>query len=411
MPRGPFALLFDHRTYRIYWLGQAVSLTGSWMQQVAQGWVIVSLTSSTAAIATVSFVASLPMLALSMHGGVIADRHDRRRILIVTQLGFAALAFAYAALVASGLLTLPWVYAMALMLATVMAYDFPAVQALVPDLVPHERIPDAVALGQTLMHGTRLVGPAIAGILMAATSPAGAFVANGLSFFAVIFSLVIITVPPREKKPRGRGAGGLREAFRYLGEHPTVRALIGYTALCTSFMFPLFVVFGAVFVRDILGGGARHFGLFMSASGLGAMTGALMLLRVPGPWRGAAIIAASVAAAACVAVQSFSTSVAAAIAVQTFVAFFVSIGLGLSSTIVQITVPTELRGRILGLNGLMFTGLMPSAALLLGALGEAIGLRLVMRLCAGVFVLLAVPWLLRAGLGKRMEHRADRVVA
>ena len=172
---GPFSVLTENKTYRTYWLGQLVSMTGSWMQQVAQSWVVVSLTRSTAAIATLSFVASLPMLALTMPGGVLADKHDRRRILIITQLLFAALAFVYAGLYASGHLNLAWVYVLAIGLAIVMAFDFPALQALIPDLVPPPQIPDAVALGQTLMHGTRLIGPALAGLLMAATSPAGAF--------------------------------------------------------------------------------------------------------------------------------------------------------------------------------------------------------------------------------------------
>src|SRR5262249_40948283 len=149
---------------------------------------------------------------------------------------------------------------------TVMAYDFPALQALVPELVPPARIPDAVALNQSLMHGTRMIGPAVAGVVMAATSPAMAFVCNGVSFFAVIYTLAIIRVPAHAPRPTHRGAGGMGEAIRFLRQNPTIGALIGNTALNTMFMFPMFIIFGAAFVKDVLHGGERDFGLVMSAS-------------------------------------------------------------------------------------------------------------------------------------------------
>src|SRR5262249_50118357 len=162
---GRFGVL-GHRSFRVYWLGQAVSLVGTWMQQAAAAWVIVELTSSKASIAAISFVASLPVLGLAIHGGAVADRHDRRRILIVTQVAFALIAFAYAGLLATGRLDLALLYVLAVATGLATAYDLPAQQALIPDLVPRRDIPDAVALNQVIFHGSRLIGPALAAAVL-----------------------------------------------------------------------------------------------------------------------------------------------------------------------------------------------------------------------------------------------------
>jgi MFS family permease len=397
------AVLREERTLRIFVIGQAISLTGLWMQQMASAWVVVGLTRATSAIATVSFVASLPIILLSMKGGAVADRFDRRRVLIATQLCASALAFGFAALLASDRLTLPVLYGLAVVSGSIMAFDLPALQAFVPELVPPARIPVAVALNSMLHHGTRLVGPAIAGALIAATSPAMAFVANGVSFFAVVASLLLIRPPPRPHGERKR-SGGIGEAIRYLRGHRTVQSLIGFTALSTTFLFPIFVVFSAVFVKDVLGGSEADFGIFMSVNGAGALGGALLLLRIPPHLRGPLILAAAMTAAGAMILQSFSRSIPLAVAVQTVLTFGVSLGLGLGSTIVQVLVPPEIRGRVMAFHGIAFTALMPAAALGLGALGDAIGLRWVMRLSAATFALVAIPWLVRGGLWRRTAH-------
>jgi predicted MFS family arabinose efflux permease len=231
-----------------------------------------------------------------------------------------------------------------------------------------------------------------------------AFVANGLSYFAVIASLLRIKVPPRQAHERRGGGGGLREAFAYLRGERVVRACIGFTALSTTFMFPVFVIFSAIFIKDVLHGSSRDFGIFMSASGLGAMTGALMLLRISAEQRGRLMMSVSVVAAGLLLLQSFSRSVALAALVQVCLTFTISIGMGLASTIVQVLVPPSMRGRVMGLSSLSFTGIMPSAALILGAIGDQIGLRAVMRLCAVAYAALVVPWLAAAGLWRRVAH-------
>jgi MFS family permease len=402
---GAIAVLRQHPMLRIFVIGQGISLVGMWMQAMAQSWIVVTLTSSTSAIATVSFVASLPILALSMPGGVIADRLDRRRILIVTQLLLAAQAFLLAWLLSSGRLDLTLLYLVAAGTGAIMAFDVPAMQAFVPSLVPPAHIPVAVALTQMLHHGTRFVGPALAGALIAATSPSMALVANGLSFFAVIFSLMAIRPPPRPIVAGAPRAGGLGEALRHVGSDAVTRALLGYTALTTTLLFPFFVVFSALFVKDLLGGREAEFGWFMSVNGAGALAGALLLLRIPPAWRGRSILGAATIAATALATQSYTTSFSVALPLQVAITFGVSLGLGLSATIVQVLVPPHMRGRVMALNGMAFTGLMPSAALLLGAVADAVGLRATMRLCAALFAAIVAPWLLSAGLGRKVAHQ------
>lgn len=410
MPESALAVLREERPLRIFVIGQAISLTGMWMQQMASAWVVVGLTRATAAIATVSFVASLPIILLSPVSGPTADRFERRRVLIVTQIGAAAVAFSFAALIAGGLLTLPVLYGLAMMSGAVIAFDLPALQSFVPELVPPSRIPVAVALNSMLHHGTRLLGPALAGALIAATSTAMAFVANGVSFIAVIISLLMIRAPHHPHAQKQRGGKGIGEAVRYLRTQPTVLALIGLTGLTTSFLFPIFVVFSAVFVKDILHGSEADFGIFMSVNGAGALVGALLLLRIPARLRGPLIIAAAASAAAAMAIQSYSQSIARAIAIQAVLTFSVSLSLGLGATIVQVLVPSGIRGRVMAFHGISFTALMPASALGLGFLGDAIGLRNVMRLSAGTFAVLALTWLIRAGLLRPTAHTQPETV-
>jgi MFS family permease len=400
------AVLREHRIFRIYFVGQAISLVGLWMQQVAQSWVIVSLTGNPGAVASVSFVASLPILLLSMQGGVVADRYERRKILIVTQLAMAALAFSYALLVGSGRLTMPILYALVVGLGVVAAFDLPAMQALVPDLVAKEAIPDAIALNQSLMHGTRILGPALAGALMAVTSVAMAFVANGVSYFAVVWSLAVIRVPPRPPRPKKPGSGGLGEGIRYVLHNRLPGTLVGFTALTTMLVFPVLIVFLAIFVKAHLHGDAGALGLIFSMSGVGAMGGALLLLAVPAPLRGRTMIVATLASAGALLLFSTMHVVWAAALVQLLLALCVAVAIGLGTTLLQVVVPPDLRGRVMGIYGLMWTGLMPSAALVLGGIANLIGLRLTMHLMAAAYALLAVPWLLGAGLWKKEIHAA-----
>lgn len=397
LPGGAWAAL-SHRPFRVYFLGQAISLIGLWMQQVAQGIVVVNLADSKAAFATVAVTASVPMVVLSLQGGVIADRCDRRRILMITQVGLAGLAFAYALLVWTGWLHMAHVYALAAVWGIIAAFDLPAQQALVPELVPAAQIPQAVALNQSLFHGSRLFGPALGTLLIGATSVGAAFVANGLSYFAVVWSLAVIRAAAPAAPPRPPpGPNALADGLRYVWRTRDVRALVGFTFLTTALIFPLLIVFMPVAVKEFFGD-EHQLGILMSASGLGAMSGALSLLRIRAEARGPGIVIACVFAAALLVGFSFTRDSWTGAVVVTGLAYAVSLAMGLSVTIMQVTVPDELRGRVMGVHGLGFTALTPLAALALGLVADAIGLRTTLRIMSVAYVAIALPWLVRAGV-------------
>lgn len=388
-----------HRPFRIYLSGQAISLVGVWMQQVAQQLVILKLTGNLAVFATVNLIASLPMVVFTLLGGVIADRFDRRKILIATQVGLMVLAFIYAGMVATKI-ELWQVYVIAFFLGLVAAFDLPASQGLVPELVPPQAIASAVAVNQSVFHGARFIGPSLGGYLVGATSLAFAFIANGVSYLAVIVSLMVIRTPPRPARsgPPPGGWAAFVDGLRYLGTQPRIRALIGLTALTTCLVFTFLIIFSAPFVAQALHGSERDIGLVMGGSGLGAMIGSLAVLAVPSTMRGRAIMIGVVAIAGMLFAVSESPGVIAAAVLVTILAGTVAMTMGLSNQIIQMTVPNELRGRVMSVYMVTFIGVMPFGGLALGALANEIGLPETMKVMAGTYVVLATAWLARARL-------------
>ena len=269
--------VLKNRDFRLYWFGQGISLTGTWMQVMAQGWVVTSMTKAAWVLGALNVTSTFPILALSMQGGVVADRFEKRRVLIATQVAMMLLAFFFAALVFSGRIALWHIFTMAFLIGLATAFDFPAAQAFPPELVQPTEIPKAVALMQSIFHGSRLVGPAVAGILVGRFGEGSAFLANGFSFIAVIFTLLLIH-DRNQRGGSGKRTGGMKEGFRYVKSDPTALGLIELTALTTTFVFPFLIVLMLYFVRHVLRESAEGMGLIMSFSGLGSLIGALVLL-------------------------------------------------------------------------------------------------------------------------------------
>jgi MFS family permease len=365
------------------------------MQSVAQGWVVVGLTSSATTVAFVMFVSSLPMIALSLHGGLVADRFSRRKVLIVTQVLLALLAAAYGTLVATHTLTLAWVYVLALGLGAVIAFDLPAAGAMVPDLVPAADVPRAFALNMAAFHAARLVGPSLAAILIASLGTASAFYVNAISYLAVIWSLSVIRPTAQRPAADARGLSGLVEGLRYIRATPLTAAIIGFTGISTMFIFPLIIVFMPLVVKQVFHGDEKALGSMMSGAGLGAMLGALTLLRVPSRARGVAILLSAAGAGVMLFAITLARTPWQATALVPVMSYCVAVSIGLGATILQITAPGALRGRVLAVHTLMWTGLMPSAALGLGLLADRLDLRATLRLMAGAYLILGVGWLLR----------------
>jgi len=215
-----------NREFTLFWSGQAISQTGTWMQQFAQGWVVATLASSALALASVNLAASIPILLLTPFGGVAADRMDRRRILLFTQTVLAVLAIVLGVVIQAGDLRLWEVWLVALLLGVATAYDLSAYQAFYPQLVEREDLPQAIALNQATFHGSRIIGPALASWLVARWGTAAAFYANGASFLAVIGSLLLIRPAPAIGTT-GHTRLSIGEGVRYVREHPHIVALLG----------------------------------------------------------------------------------------------------------------------------------------------------------------------------------------
>jgi MFS family permease len=388
-PATPLAVL-KNRTFRIYWIGQAISLVGTWMQTMAQQWVVAGLSDSATVLGALVVVGNLPIVALSLKGGSLADRFEKRRILLRTQVAMMLLAFAFAALAFTGQIALWHVFVLAFLLGIATAFDLPAAQSFAPELVAPAQIPKAVALMQTIFHGSRLIGPALAGLLVDNFGEGSAFLANGLSFVAVIYSLVLIKPAAGADPPAARPKGNIREGFAYVRSERWVMALILLTALTTSLIFPFVVVLMVYYVRHVLAADAQGMGIMLSASGLGSLLGVLLLL-VGGPktrlWR---LFAGVLGSALALLGLSFTRGLYAALPLYLALAFSVSSLMGTISQAVQEYVPGALRGRVMSIYSIAFSGLMPFAGLLLSRLVDQAGLPLIMRVCGGLYAGLAL---------------------
>jgi len=365
-----------------------VSLTGTWMQQMAQSWVLTGLSLNARDLGISTLIGSLPILLLSLKAGSLADRIDKRRILITTQIGMMVLALAFAAFALKGWLTVGLIFVMSGLLGLVTAFDLPAAQALPPELVEPKEIGGAVALMQQIFHGARLVGPAIAGILIARYGTASAFIANGLSYIAVVWSLAVIQ--PRDKRAgaaKKQAGGGFREGLAYVRKDPVIRPLMLLAALTTGTVFPFIAVLMAYYVRRVMHSeDASVAGTIMSMTGLGSFLGATAILWGNAAsrryWLAGGIIGVSIA----VVGLAIYPVVAIAAPLVGLLAFSVSSMLGRVSQTVQERAPAELRGRVMGVFSMAWTGVMPFASLGISALADHIEYPATMKLAAGVYL-------------------------
>jgi MFS family permease len=403
--RGGLAVLgvLRHREFALFWSGQTISLVGTWMQAFAQGYVVTRLTSSATALGLVNFAMSVPTLLLMPFGGVAADRLERRRILIYTQWAMLVLAAVFGALIALHRLEIWHVYLIALVLGVATAYDLPAYQSFYPQLVEPGELPQAISLNQATFHGSRIIGPAVAAVLVHRWGEAAAFFANGASFLAVIVTLLMIRARPAAAP--GRGGSMLtimREGFQYVRERPEMQALLGITGITTLFIFPNLAVLTPYYARYVLHVGPGGLGTLMSVSGVGALFGAVLLLTVPEPQRVQRISIGMGTILVTLSVLAWSRSLWVSTAAMTCQSFALSHSLGLTSIMVQDEVTDAVRGRVMSLYSLMFTGVMPFGALLIPKLVDLLGMRLELQLAAVLYAGAACLLILRLRHAHRM---------
>ena len=403
------------RDFRVIWLGQAISMTGTWMQAIAQGLLVLELWDSALGLGIVNFSNALPSLVVMLFGGVLADRADKRRILLVTQVVMMLIAVALGALVLTDRVEFWMVVVAAAMLGIAFGYDMPAYQAFLPELVPPEKIGQVVALNSSTFHGTRMIGPAMAGILIGAFGLATAYFLNAASFLAVLFSLLILRYRPKPRPagPQMGAVDGLKEGLRHVRSRPHLQSLLWLTALNTTLIFPIVAILTPFYVTDVLDAGPGTLGLLWASSGIGSLAGAMALIWWPNESRASRIWLAVVVAPVGLTIMALTRNAAVAIGIQTVISFSFSSQLGIISMMMQESTPPAFRGRVMSVNGIAFNGTVPFAALAASGLTAVVGLPAVMIGAGGLYLALAVMLLLRVGGGihqvatkTRLEYEA-----
>jgi MFS family permease len=362
--------------FRRYIMGSIISDTGTWMQVMAQNWVVSTLTDKAIILGLVNLAAGLPTLALTMYGGSVADRFDKRRILVYTNAAQIVLALVLAVLVMTNRVQIWHVIVLAAFLGMCIAFEMPAISALVPELVRHDEIGAAVALDRSVFHGSRLIGPTLAGQLVTRWGAASAIFANAVSFLGLITA--ILTLPPR---PRGtqeeedQRKSGIMDGFRYVKSDRIMILMIALIALTTVFVFPVLSVMLPLYVRNILHLGPDRMGYLMAISGTGSLAGSLGFLSISREHRFQFMTANAVAVAFSLFCMSLSYNFWLTALAMGFLAIGLSMNFALANTIVQERAPSPLRGRISAVFGLSFFGLMPMAGLGVTGLSDLIGMR------------------------------------
>jgi MFS family permease len=372
-----------HRNFQLYFGGQLISNIGTWMQIIAQAWVVYQIGHSELTLGLVAFASAIPILVISPWGGVIVDRTSRRNLLIMTQTGAMLLAFILAALTFSGIVKEWHVIVLAALLGVVNAFDAPARQAFVPEMVGKKDLPNAIALNSIMFNSARVIGPAIAGLMLAIIGAAWCFTLNGISFFAVIIGLWLMKLPPHH--PFHNPASPWQQlvsGVQYAAGNREISALILLSLVFSIFGISYFTVLPA-FVEKVLHQGAMAYGWVNAASGLGAVSGAFLLAhRVSNGRRGQLLVWTNIAFPLILIAFAFTTL----LPLSLVLAFGLGIGFMVQfttiNTLLQTRVEDKFRGRVMGLYTLTFFGFAPFGNLAIGALGEKLGLGFAITLFA-----------------------------
>jgi len=364
-----------YRNYRLFFFGQGISLIGTWMQQIALSWLVYRLTDSVFLLGLVSFATRAPIFALTPLAGVLADRWNRHRIMVVTQTLSMLQALILSALLFANLIAIWHVIALGLFIGLVNALDIPARQSFIVDMVENkDDLGNAIALNSSLVNAARLIGPSLAGILVAAAGEGACFLLNALSFLAVIVALLLMTVPARKAEPRRqRVLHELREGAAYVFGFAPMRDILLLLSLVSLMGMP-YAVLMPVFAKDIFHGGPHTLGFLMAASGGGALLGAVFLASKKtviglGRW----IVQATLIFGASLLVFAFSRSYWFSIAVLVLTGFGMIVQMASSNTVLQTLVEDDKRGRLMSFYAMAFMGTAPFGSLLAGSLAAKIG--------------------------------------
>ena len=364
-----------HRNFSLFISGQAISLIGTWMQRIAMSWLVYRLTGSVFLLGLVGFVGQIPTFLLAPFAGVIADRYNRYRIVVITQVLAMLQAFVLAFLVLTGSIEVWHIIILGLFLGIVNAQDIPARQSFLPEMVENkEDLGNAIALNSSIVNAGRLIGPSLAGILISFAGEGVCFLFNGISYIAVIVALLAMTIKPRKiEKKNGHFLKDIREGFSYASHFTPIRSILLLLSLVSLVGMP-YTVLMPVIARDVLHGGPHTLGFLMAGSGAGALAGAVYLAsRTTVVGLGAWIARASFVFGAGLIFVSFSHVFWLSLSMITFVGFGMIVQLASSNTILQTIVEDDKRGRVMSFYTMAFMGVAPFGSLLSGCLASAIG--------------------------------------
>jgi MFS family permease len=372
--QGLFRAL-SYRNYRLFFFGQGVSLVGTWMQQVAMSWLVYRLTGSALLLGTVGFTSQIPTFLVAPFAGVLADRWNRRRLLLATQSLAMIQAFLLSYFVLTGSIQVWQIIALSLLLGVVNGFDIPVRQSFVIDMVEEKgALANAIALNSSMVNAARLVGPSIAGLLIGMVGEGVCFLVNGASYLAVLLSLAAMRVTPRPTMAkRGSVLQELRDGVRYAAGFVPIRAILLLLALMSLTGMP-YAVLLPVFARDVLHGGPHTFGFLMAASGVGAFSATLYLASRRSVLGLGRLIAVSCALFGVgVAAFALSRQLWVSLVFLAVAGFGAMMQVAASNTILQTIVDDDKRGRVMSLFTMAFMGMTPFGSLFAGALASRLG--------------------------------------
>jgi len=395
-----------HRNFQLFFSGQLISLIGTWMQTVAQSWLVYRLTGSGLKLGAVGFASQIPVFLIAPLGGIVADRSNRKHVVIGTQVASMILAFILAALTLTNRITVPEIFVLAALLGVVNAFDIPGRQSFLVDMVGKEDLMNAIALNSSMFNGARVIGPAIAGVLVARLGEGWCFFANGASYIAVIAGLMMMNVhAPARVSAKTSPWEHILEGFQFVNRTAPIRALMILLGLVSVTGMP-YVVLMPIFADRILHSGGQQFasligshdlgavrlGILMGAAGVGALLGALTLAvrsGVKGLGRWVSVCCAGFGVS--LTLFSFSRSFWLSVLLLLPVGYFIMLQMASSNTLIQVMVPDALRGRTMAVYSMMFMGMAPVGALLGGAISDRLGAPITVAI-GGVASVLGAWW-------------------
>ncbi|MDE3110661.1 MAG: MFS transporter [Acidobacteriota bacterium] len=378
-----------HRNFQLFFSGQLISLVGTWMDTAAEALLVYRLTGSSLLLGTVAFAGQIPISLFAPAGGFVADRFDRRKVVIGTQTASMLLAGALAFLTLSHRVTVNQVIVLAAAMGIVNAFDIPTRQAFLVEMVGREDLMNAIALNSSMFQGARVIGPVVAGIIVYKIGEGWCFFGNSISYVAVIVGLILMRIAPKPRHAEARlpPVEHIREGFRFARNTAPIRAILMLIALVSLVAMPYSVLM-PVFAEDVLRGTARTYGVLMGAVGVGACFGALTLASrrgVNGLGRLVAI--------ACGAFGTFMILFSFSRIYLLSICFLVPMGFSMmtqnasANTLIQVMVPDRLRGRIMSVYSMLFMGMAPVGSLLYGALAERVGAPYTLALGGSIAIL------------------------